>query len=121
MQKTTAIQSFFILLLLCVAGLCASAQSGSFRTPAGLFTYQATDFLSRCALFQREIPVSCNYLERQAQAPEQLLPGFSLQSMALFCRMEVKMERAATFPVKFRLGTLEYVDRLEQKPFVSPR
>ena len=40
-------------------------------------------------------------------------------SLALFCRLEVKMERAASFPVKFRLGTVEYVDWLEQKRFYT--
>jgi hypothetical protein len=34
---------------------------------------------------------------------------------AFFCRLELKIEQATSFPVKFRLGNVEYVDRLEGK------
>lgn len=40
-------------------------------------------------------------------------------SQALFCRLEVRMEQSAHIPVKFRLGTVQYVDWLEQKRFYS--
>lgn len=40
-------------------------------------------------------------------------------SQALFCRLEVRMEQAANIPVKFRLGTVQYVDWLEQKRFYT--
>ncbi|MBK9016911.1 MAG: hypothetical protein IPM82_24205 [Saprospiraceae bacterium] len=35
--------------------------------------------------------------------------------LAFFCKMEVKMEKATRFPIKFRLGDVQYVDRLEGK------
>ncbi len=35
--------------------------------------------------------------------------------LAFFCKIEVKMEKAARFPVKFRLGDVQYVDQLEGK------
>jgi hypothetical protein len=35
--------------------------------------------------------------------------------LAFFCKIEVKMEKAIRFPVKFRLGDVGYVDRLEGK------
>jgi hypothetical protein len=35
--------------------------------------------------------------------------------LAFFCKMEVKIERAARFPIKFRLGDVGYVDWLEGK------
>jgi hypothetical protein len=34
---------------------------------------------------------------------------------AFFCRMEDKLERKVKLPVRMRLGTLDYVDQLEQK------
>ncbi len=40
-------------------------------------------------------------------------------SQALFCRLELRMEQSAHIPVKFRLGTVQYVDWLEQKRFYS--
>ncbi|MEZ4984210.1 MAG: hypothetical protein R2795_04100 [Saprospiraceae bacterium] len=35
--------------------------------------------------------------------------------LAFFCRVEVKMEKAARIPVLFRLGDVPYVDKLEGK------
>ncbi|GJM33008.1 MAG: hypothetical protein DHS20C18_20090 [Saprospiraceae bacterium] len=37
------------------------------------------------------------------------------EDMAFFCRLEVKLENAVKFPIKFRLGDVQYVDRLEGK------
>lgn len=37
------------------------------------------------------------------------------EHLPFFCKMEVKMERAAKFPIKFRLGDVPYVDYLEGK------
>jgi len=37
------------------------------------------------------------------------------EELGFFCKMEIKMEQKARFPVKFRLGTVDYVDRLEGK------
>lgn len=34
---------------------------------------------------------------------------------AFFCRMEDKLEHKVRFPIRMRLGTLDYVDHLEQK------
>lgn len=37
------------------------------------------------------------------------------KELGFFCKMEIKMEQKSRFPVKFRLGTVDYVDRLEGK------
>jgi len=44
-----------------------------------------------------------------------LFNNFNHNNMPFFCKVEFQMEQAARFPVKFRLGDINYVDRLEQK------
>lgn len=43
------------------------------------------------------------------------LPVYCENDLALFCRMEAKMERILHTPVRFRLGSASYVDWLEGK------
>ena len=39
----------------------------------------------------------------------------SRYDMPIFCKWELDIQDQTKFPVKFRLGSQEYVDRLEQK------
>lgn len=41
--------------------------------------------------------------------------AFQVDDLPVFCRMELKMEKAVNFPVKFRLGEVQYVERMEGK------
>jgi hypothetical protein len=41
--------------------------------------------------------------------------AYSYHDLGLFCKWEVNMEKAAKIPVKFRLGEVQYVERLEGK------
>lgn len=41
--------------------------------------------------------------------------AFTPASMPFFCRLELQIEQSASFPVKIRLGDVNYVDRLESK------
>ncbi|MEM9884928.1 MAG: hypothetical protein AAF849_03480 [Bacteroidota bacterium] len=36
-------------------------------------------------------------------------------NLGFFCKVEIKMEQKTQFPVRFRLGSVDYVDRLEGK------
>lgn len=40
---------------------------------------------------------------------------FKVCDLPTFCRIEVQMEKATKIPVKFRLGEVQYVERLEGK------
>lgn len=35
--------------------------------------------------------------------------------LSFFCKLEVKTDRKANMPIRVRLGTVNYVDRLEMK------
>ena len=40
---------------------------------------------------------------------------YTVEGLAFFCKVEVKLEKTVRFPVKFRLGDVNYVDQLEGK------
>jgi len=45
-----------------------------------------------------------------------LSPSFYAAHLSFFCRTELTAEKATAVPFKFRLGSVEYTDYLEQKP-----
>lgn len=48
-------------------------------------------------------------------APAPYRNRYSVASLPFFCKLEVHLERAVKIPIKFRLGDVQYVDRLEGK------
>ncbi len=55
-------------------------------------------------------------LSKKQRYPAPALPVvYSVNNLPFFCKWEVKMEKAASFPVKLRLGEVHYVDHLEGK------
>jgi len=45
--------------------------------------------------------------------PRTFLPKWTPDALPLFCKIEHRMGRRMAVPLKFRLGSVEYVDRLE--------
>ena len=52
---------------------------------------------------------------KRKMPPKPIPQIYSFDELALFCKIEVKIEKALKKNFKFRLGTLDYVNRLEQK------
>jgi len=52
-----------------------------------------------------------NPLNNQQQMPA----AYAYKDLAFFCKIEVQLEKAVKLPVKFRLGSVDYVDYLEGK------
>lgn len=48
-------------------------------------------------------------------APGQMPTAYSYERLGIFCKFEVQMERATRFPIKFRLGEVQYTEGLEGK------
>jgi hypothetical protein len=44
-----------------------------------------------------------------------MLPRWSAKDLPFFCRIEHNFAQKSTVPLKFRLGSVEYVDWLEGK------
>ena len=50
-------------------------------------------------------------------SPTGIPQWYSVEQLPFFCKMEVKMEKAIKFPVKVRLGEVQYVEKMEGKPY----
>ena len=74
------------------------------------------DFARSPAVPLAQLPISSSLAPATPQLPR-TPAAYRYQDLAFFCRVEVKLEQAATLPVKFRLGSVNYVDRLEGKGF----
>ncbi|MBL7742279.1 MAG: hypothetical protein JNN00_02285 [Chitinophagaceae bacterium] len=42
--------------------------------------------------------------------------SFYIQNLGFFCKQELNIEKVTSVPFRFRIGSLDYVDYLEQKP-----
>ncbi len=70
--------------------------------------FPANDIFYLC-FSRRSLPIGT--MSRNTEIPNL----HQYEHLPIFCKLEVKMEQAVRFPIKIRLGNVEYVDRLEGK------
>jgi hypothetical protein len=64
----------------------------------------------------QQIGMSQQKMDSLKNIPIRLIaPDNYTQNLAFFCKKEIQMEKITKIPFKFRLGNIDYVDRLEGK------
>jgi len=75
------------------------------------FFSQSIQYLSLLTAHQQ----STSQFDFTEPAPTRLPQAWAYQDLAFFCRLEVKLEKATNFPIKFRLGEVQYAENREGK------
>jgi hypothetical protein len=98
--------------------LSQSAESQSFSEGKNLFQLQELlrDLTAPNRLNAAAFPTGLTTLNRQTESSSPIfLPRWSAEELPFFCRIEHDFAKKSLLPVKFRLGSVEYVDWLEGK------
>ncbi len=98
MKKNT---KFFIFCMIFVVG-STSAQQIQLQVPL------VKDI--RFSSFPRSVPVNLQDVEKIF-----LDPRFYVNNLGFFCRQELKFQARTSLPLVFRLGSVQYCDRMEGK------
>ena len=96
------IQMFFVGIFCCYGSSEALAQYSEKKTAISKETLENTALILKPKL---------NLLSFSHLKAEHCY----LPTLGAFCILENKIEKKATFPVKMRLGSVDYVDKLEKK------
>lgn len=97
--KKKTILAFTVKLMLCATLTQAQTARDSVKHDTSRFLpfYANTSFLKQPAYI---IPITGNFYANQ---------------LPFFCTKELQVQKATGFPIKFRLGSVEYTDKLEGK------
>jgi hypothetical protein len=115
---TQRISSIIVVFLLMFQGQ-VSGQSYTTR----ILTIKDTDNVDINLVTNAEFLVYNNFFLKNYTIPEKSripvtsLPAFFYKKqMGFFCQQELQLEKKISVPLRFRLGSLDYVNYMEQKP-----
>jgi len=115
MTKIFLITAFFY----CFGLITANGQSAGFAGKSIVVLQQEKIDVAESFQFYKSkmtLRVSQQYPSLSTVFQTQATPKiYAFEELTFFCKIEVELEKAAGIPVKFRLGSVPYVDRLEGK------
>lgn len=108
---------FFILILF---SFCHSANGQSDYSISGK---SIAELQERPLLSFKPGPAPIVFFQSKSITQKQTLPElsqhfltpYSVDNLAFFCRLEVKLEKKIGLPFKFRLGEVQYTEKMEGK------
>ena len=115
---------FFCMIFVASAGFCQETSVKKPQIP-DLFSFKSfpkpgkTAFSYFCKEKRKE-PVQWGVIKPDINLTAAPCPAlaadFYARNFGFFCKKELQFEKATKMPVRFRLGSLQYNDYLEQKP-----
>jgi hypothetical protein len=82
-----------------------------------IFYLIALSFLPFAGFAQLNLPIKTDSSLQAAQKVFTLPGNYYYKNLKGFCKLEVKLEQKIKLPIRFRLGSLAYVNKLEGKTY----
>ena len=115
------IQFVVVLILIFHGEIFSQLKPQKINYPAINNPFASTRFVNNYALKNLQKNAR-EFFEKNQYNPALIRPLFVLPGsfysghLSFFCRKEIQLEKTISIPLRFRLGSLGYVDYLEQKP-----
>lgn len=103
------------LILLLTACFAAKAQQERILLPIAYSLRDSVKLPEINKIFFTDLPEPLSPRQGWQVSPGIIKPDYFTRNWGIFCEGEWRMEKKTGIPIRFRLGSLDYVNRLEGK------